>query len=102
MFTVINLLTFIIVQGIFDRARKASPSIIFIDEIDTLIGKRSLDGGGGGKQDVVQERILSMMLNEMDGVSELSNVLTIVSLVRLQIFIMIKRFIRALQIDLIN
>ncbi|KXN71863.1 AAA-domain-containing protein [Conidiobolus coronatus NRRL 28638] len=65
------------VQGIFDRARKASPSIIFIDEIDTLIGKRSLDGGGGGKQDVVQERILSMMLNEMDGVSELSNVLTI-------------------------
>lgn len=52
----------------FCRARAASPSVIFFDEIDGLIGTRSLDGtshGGGGVD--VGERVLSQLLQEMDG-----------------------------------
>jgi ATP-dependent 26S proteasome regulatory subunit len=46
-----------------------APSIIFIDEIDALVGKRSTDGAS---RDQVQERILTTFLTEMDGVSSSS------------------------------
>lgn len=47
-----------------------SPSVIFFDEIDTIVGKRSSEFGvGASSGDSVQERILSTLLNEMDGVS---------------------------------
>jgi transitional endoplasmic reticulum ATPase len=52
-----------IVRDTFAMARMTAPAIIFIDEIDAMVGKR-----GSGSGDVVQERILSTMLNEMDGV----------------------------------
>ncbi|KAL3866473.1 hypothetical protein ACJMK2_043768 [Sinanodonta woodiana] len=51
------------VSEVFQRARMAPPSIIFLDEIDSIVGKRS-EGGHRG----VQERVLSTLLNEMDGV----------------------------------
>ena len=41
-----------------------APSIVFIDEIDSIIGKRS----ESSKQRGVQERLLSTLLNEMDGI----------------------------------
>ena len=50
---------------VFDKARKASPSILFFDEIDGLVGARSTSGGGGVD---VGERVLSQMLQEMDGI----------------------------------
>ncbi|KAL5004566.1 hypothetical protein ScPMuIL_018022 [Solemya velum] len=49
---------------IFQRARACAPSIIFFDEIDSVVGKRSEGGSGSG----VQQRVLSCLLNEMDGV----------------------------------
>lgn len=52
-----------ILRQIFSDARAAQPSVIFFDEIETLVGKRGASNG-----DVVQERVLSTMLNEMDGV----------------------------------
>ena len=55
-----------IVREAFRSARQAAPSIIFIDEIDAIVGKRQ----GTEFTDVVQERILSTFLNEMDGVEE--------------------------------
>lgn len=45
-----------------------APSIVFLDEVDTLVGKRSRDVGVG-TGDPVQERVLSTLLNEMDGVA---------------------------------
>ena len=47
----------------FKQARTGAPSILFIDEVDALVGNRS-----GEKQGGVQQRVLSTLLNEMDGV----------------------------------
>lgn len=66
-----------VVRAVFERARRASPALIFIDEIDALAGSRSFDLGAQG--DPVQERILTMLLNEMDGVQEAGQVLVVVS-----------------------
>ena len=61
------------VRDTFKRARLASPCIIFIDEIDTVVGIRS--GGSGG--DSVKDRVLSTLLNEMDGIEEIEGVILI-------------------------
>ncbi|KAG0302503.1 hypothetical protein BGZ98_007441 [Dissophora globulifera] len=67
------------IRETFHQARLSAPSIVFFDEIDTIVGKRSFsaggDGGGGG--DSVQERVLSTMLNEMDGVENAQGVLIV-------------------------
>lgn len=57
-----------LVREIFANARLTAPSLIFFDEIDAIVGKRSSEFGRGGG-DVVQERILSTLLNEMDGIT---------------------------------
>ncbi|RKP33727.1 P-loop containing nucleoside triphosphate hydrolase protein, partial [Dimargaris cristalligena] len=60
-----------ILRDLFRRARASSPAVIFLDEIDTIVGKRHMEAGGsggGGGADNVQERILTMLLTEMDGV----------------------------------
>ncbi|KAJ3360195.1 spermatogenesis associated protein 5 [Kappamyces sp. JEL0680] len=56
------------VQQIFKKARAASPSIIFFDEIDALAVKRS------GEDSSVADRVLSQLLSEMDGIEPLVNV----------------------------
>ena len=43
-----------------------APAIVFIDEIEALVSTRF--GGGGGGSSGVQERVLSVLLNEMDGI----------------------------------
>ncbi|XP_024517746.1 probable inactive ATP-dependent zinc metalloprotease FTSHI 4, chloroplastic [Selaginella moellendorffii] len=53
------------VQDLFSRARNFAPSIIFIDEIDAIGGKRgNYDVGGGGRE---REQGLIQMLTELDG-----------------------------------
>ncbi|CAG8583376.1 9892_t:CDS:10, partial [Dentiscutata heterogama] len=64
-----------IIRTTFQRARSTSPSIIFFDEIDAIVGKRSL--GSSGNNDSVQERVLSMLLNEMDGIEVAASVLVV-------------------------
>ncbi|XP_043648604.1 spermatogenesis-associated protein 5-like protein 1 [Drosophila teissieri] len=54
------------ISRIFDTARKNAPCVIFLDEIDSLVGRRTVSSGGGGGQ--VQLRILSTLLTEMDGI----------------------------------
>ncbi|KAH8380436.1 hypothetical protein KR009_010683 [Drosophila setifemur] len=54
------------ISRIFDTARKNAPCLIFLDEIDSVVGKRTVSSGGGGGQ--VQLRILSTLLTEMDGI----------------------------------
>jgi SpoVK/Ycf46/Vps4 family AAA+-type ATPase len=41
-----------------------APSILFIDEVDCVVGKRAEGQASKG----VQERVLSTLLNEMDGI----------------------------------
>lgn len=54
------------VREIFRKARAASPSIVFFDEIDALGSSRDDGAGHGG--------VLTSLLNEMDGVEQLSGV----------------------------
>ncbi|XP_038139338.1 spermatogenesis-associated protein 5-like protein 1 isoform X1 [Cyprinodon tularosa] len=49
---------------LFQQARACAPCLLFLDEIDTLIGSRS----DGGAPNGVQTRLLSVLLNEMDGI----------------------------------
>ncbi|KAF9900729.1 hypothetical protein EC991_006949 [Linnemannia zychae] len=68
------------IRETFHQARLSAPSIIFFDEIDTIVGKRNFSavgasGDSGG--DSVQERVLSTMLNEMDGVENATGVLIV-------------------------
>ncbi|KAI5717874.1 hypothetical protein M8J77_012834 [Diaphorina citri] len=51
------------VTQLFHRARLAAPAILFIDEIDALVGNRSEVSCKD-----VQQSVLSVFLNEMDGV----------------------------------
>lgn len=61
------------VREVFRKARAASPSIIFFDEIDALSatreGGQGKSGGGG-----VGASVLTALLNEMDGIESLKNV----------------------------
>ena len=52
------------VRKIFENARKHSPSIIFIDEIDAIGRKRSSGMGGSNSE---TEQTLNQILTEMDG-----------------------------------
>jgi cell division protease FtsH len=52
------------VRDLFEEAKKASPSIIFIDELDS-IGRRRGAGLGGGHDE--REQTLNQLLSEMDG-----------------------------------
>ena len=52
------------VRDLFANARKQSPAIVFIDEIDSIGRKRGAGLGGGHDE---REQTLNQMLNEMDG-----------------------------------
>ncbi|XP_024534829.1 calmodulin-interacting protein 111 [Selaginella moellendorffii] len=56
------------VRALFARAKAAAPSVVFFDEIDGLAVTRS-SGGGGTDGISVEDRVMSQLLIEMDGVS---------------------------------
>ncbi|TIA71522.1 hypothetical protein E3P91_02530 [Wallemia ichthyophaga] len=53
------------VRRIFQKARDASPCVIFFDELDSVAPKRGNQGDSGG----VMDRIVSQLLAELDGMS---------------------------------
>ncbi|KAI8798993.1 spermatogenesis-associated protein 5 [Biomphalaria glabrata] len=57
------------VREIFRKARSASPAIIFFDEIDAIASKRGSSSGSG-----VDDRVLTQLLTEMDGLEFLKDV----------------------------
>jgi len=60
------------IRKVFEKARQASPTIIFFDEIDAITGTR-----GYGEGDKVTERMVNQILTEMDGLEELNEVIVI-------------------------
>jgi cell division protease FtsH len=52
------------VRDLFERAKELAPSIIFIDEIDSVGRKRGAGVGGGHDE---REQTLNQLLSEMDG-----------------------------------
>ncbi|KAI8896144.1 P-loop containing nucleoside triphosphate hydrolase protein [Globomyces pollinis-pini] len=62
------------IRLLFQQANKSKPCIIFLDDIDSIGTRRewSEDGAGG-----VNERVLSSLLNEMDGVGNRDGIIVI-------------------------
>ncbi len=61
------------IARLFARARQVAPTILFIDEIDSLVPAR----GGGLGEPQVTERVVNTILSEMDGLEELQNVVVV-------------------------
>ncbi|XP_044764883.1 peroxisome biogenesis protein 6-like isoform X2 [Coccinella septempunctata] len=61
------------IREVFERARAASPCIIFFDELDSLAPNRGVSGDSGG----VMDRVVSQLLAEMDGLNEKATVFII-------------------------
>ncbi len=60
------------VRETFRKARQASPCVIFMDEIDSIVPVR----GTGGDNNVT-ERVVSQMLTELDGLEPMNDVVVI-------------------------
>ena len=58
------------VRKIFERARQAAPSIVFMDEIDAVAGRR-------GEGHEATERVVSQLLTEMDGLESNPNIVVV-------------------------
>ena len=61
------------IARLFARARQVAPTVIFLDEIDSLVPAR----GSGMGEPQVTERVVNTILSEMDGLEELNNVVLI-------------------------
>jgi transitional endoplasmic reticulum ATPase len=58
------------VREVFELARQTAPTIVFLDEIDAVAGKR-------GETHEVTERVVSQLLTELDGVVDNPNVVVV-------------------------
>jgi transitional endoplasmic reticulum ATPase len=61
------------VRETFRKARQAAPSVIFLDEIDSIVPAR----GGSTSDSHVTERVISQILTELDGLESLNSVMVI-------------------------
>lgn len=60
------------IRETFRKARQAAPTIIFFDEIDSIVPTRGASFDSG-----VTERVVSQILTEIDGLEELKNVVIV-------------------------
>jgi cell division protease FtsH len=72
------------VRELFDKARSLKPSIIFIDEIDSIARARSSNNSMGGANDE-REQTLNQILTEMDGFESDSGIVVIAATNRIDI-----------------
>jgi len=90
------------VRDLFMRAKKAAPSIIFIDEIDSVAGKRGRNdiAGGGG----IADQTINQLLAEMDGFNTRTGVVIMAATNRLdfldEAILRPGRFDRHIQVNL--
>ena len=62
------------VRDMFEQAKKNSPCIVFIDEIDAVGRHRGMNVGGGNDE---REQTLNQLLVEMDGFEENQNIIIV-------------------------
>ena len=62
------------VRNIFEKARGASPCVLFFDELDSIAQQR---GGGSGDGGGSADRVMNQLLTEMDGIGAKKNVFII-------------------------
>jgi spastic paraplegia protein 7 len=93
------------VRDLFKEAKKRSPCIIYIDEIDA-IGRQREGTGFGGMSSGESEQTLNQLLVEMDGMSSKAGVLMLASTNRADVLdkalLRPGRFDRHIMIDLPN
>ena len=61
------------IREIFRKARMAAPSVVFLDEIDSITPRRGMGMSDSG----VSERVISQLLTEMDGLVTLQDIVVI-------------------------
>ncbi|MCL4372272.1 CDC48 family AAA ATPase [Candidatus Marsarchaeota archaeon] len=61
------------VRELFRKAKMAAPCIIFIDEIDSIAYTRN----GDSSDSMVTERVVDTLLTELDGLSDLKNIVVV-------------------------
>jgi AAA family ATPase, CDC48 subfamily len=61
------------IREVFRKARQASPCIIFLDEIETIVPRKDMLDDSSG----VAHRVAAQLLSEMDGVEELRDVVVL-------------------------
>ena len=62
------------VREVFDKARQASPCVLFFDELDSIAKSRGGSAGDGGG---AADRVINQILTEMDGMGAKKNVFII-------------------------
>eukprot|EP01104_Vermistella_antarctica_P018405 TRINITY_DN679_c0_g1_i1.p1 TRINITY_DN679_c0_g1~~TRINITY_DN679_c0_g1_i1.p1 ORF type:complete len:405 (+),score=128.64 TRINITY_DN679_c0_g1_i1:28-1215(+) len=72
------------VRELFVMAREHAPSIIFMDEIDSIGSARSNSGGGGSGDSEVQRTMLEL-LNQLDGFESTQNIKVLMATNRIDI-----------------
>ena len=68
------------VREAFNRARQVAPAVVFIDELDGLVGTRGSGGGGSSgtsSSNDLGARLLAQLLQELDGAKGLHDVVVI-------------------------
>ena len=80
-------------REVFRQARLAAPSIVFMDEIDSALPRRTFGGGGGGGADHGDAgmRLLTTLLTEIDGLDSgrVEGVVLLVVVVGVPIWLML-------------
>ena len=69
------------VRETFRKAKHAAPTILFLDEVDSLVPRR----GSSSTDAHVTERVISQFLTEMDGIEELKGVVVLAATNRLDL-----------------
>ncbi len=72
------------VRELFVMAREHAPSILFMDEVDSIGSARDSGGGGGGGDSEVQRTMLEL-LNQLDGFEATNKIKVIMATNRLDI-----------------
>merc|ERR1712013_752147 len=62
------------IREVFDKARQASPCVLFFDELDSIAKSRGGSAGDGGG---AADRVINQILTEMDGMGAKKNVFII-------------------------
>ncbi|WP_406660036.1 proteasome-activating nucleotidase [Methanolobus sp. ZRKC3] len=71
-----------LVRDLFDMARKKSPSIVFVDELDAIASRRLNDANGADRE---VQRTLMQLLAEMDGFDSRGDIRIIAATNRLDV-----------------